>query len=138
MKLSYNQDTQTIHIKDGVKMQFFFLTATALFNVINAILYFFFFLDEQQKKWMGFIWILIGVITLLFYSYFLLKKSTAEEISISDIKSVAERKFFGRKNIHLQLKNGKERTLTDSTSTTERKQFIDFFKNIGISYTLAS
>ena len=81
---------------------------------------------------MGFIWIIIGIFSIVMLIYQLLKKSASEKLNLSDISSLTEKQVFGRKRFSLKLKNGKLRDLMEMKNESDIKETKELFKNIGI------
>ncbi|MCK0114631.1 hypothetical protein MWU32_01370 [Gelidibacter sp. F63206] len=89
-------------------------------------------MDKKQFEWMGFIWILLGLFIIVLIAYQLLKKTASEKLKLSDISSLNETQFFGRKMLRLKLKNGKTRDLMDVKSQKDISEIKEFFSTIGI------
>jgi hypothetical protein len=113
MKIKFNETEKTIEIKDGLKQQYFLLKMSLIFTLINSILFPVFVLDEKQLKWMGFIWIILGITSMGAFIYQIRKKTASEKLNISDISSLIEKQQFGRKRFSLKLTNGKLRDLIE-------------------------
>src|SRR5690606_19416448 len=107
MKIKFNENEKTIEIKDGLKQQYFLMKMALIFTLINSVLFPLFVLNEKQLKWMGFIWIILGIISTGTLIYHRLKKTASEELNLSDISMLTEKQLFGRKRVSLKLTNGK-------------------------------
>src|SRR5690606_12127837 len=113
MKIKFNEKEQTIEIKDGLKQQYFLMKMTLIFTLINSVLFPVFVLNEKQLKWMGFIWIIMGITSTGILIYHRLKKTASEKLNLSDISLLTEKQLFGRKRFSLKLTNGKLRDLLE-------------------------
>ena len=132
MKIKFNEKEKSIEIKDGLKTQYLLIKMTLIFTLINSILFPVFVLDKQQLKWMGFIWIILGLVSMIMLIYQIMKKSTSEKLNLSEISSLTEKQVFGRKRLSLKLKNGKLRDLMEMKNESDIKETKELFKNIGI------
>jgi|26BtaG_2_1085354.scaffolds.fasta_scaffold01695_2 hypothetical protein len=132
MKITFNENEKSIEIKDGLKTQFLLLKISLGFVLANSVLFPVFVLDKKQFEWMGFIWILLGLVIIVLIAYQLLKKTASEKLKLSDISSLNEKQFFGRKMLRLKLKNGKTRDLIDVKSQKDISEIKAFFNTIGI------
>lgn len=132
MKITFNENEKSIEIKDGLKKQFLLLKISLVFTLANSVLFPVFVLNKKQFEWMGFIWILLGLFIIVLITYQLLKKTASESLNLSDITSLNEKQFFGRKMLRLKLKNGKSRDLIGIKSQKDISKIKDFFHTIGI------
>ena len=132
MKITFNENEKSIDIKDGLKKQFLLLKISLVFTLANSVLFPVFVLNKKQFEWMGFIWILLGVFIIVLITYQLLKKTASESLKLSDISSLNEKQFFGRKMLRLKLKNGKSRDLIGVKSQKDISEIKEFFNTIGI------
>ena len=132
MKIEFNEKEKSIEIKDGIKTQYLLIQMMLIFTLINSILFLVFVLDKKQLKWMGFIWIILGLASMIMLIYQILKKSASEKLNLSEISSLTEKQIFGRKRFGLKLKNGKLRDLMDVKNESDIKETKELFKNIGI------
>jgi hypothetical protein len=80
----------------------------------------------------GFIWIILGIFSIVLFAYQIFKKTASEKLKISEISSLTEKQFFGRKRFSLKLKNGKLRDLMEMKNETDIEETKKLFKNIGI------
>jgi hypothetical protein len=132
MKIKFNEKEKSIEIKDGLKTQYLMIKIMLIITLINSILFPVFVLDKEQLEWMGFIWIILGLASLIMLIYQIMKKSTSEKLNLSEISSLTEKQVFGRKRFSLKLKNGKLRDLMDMKNESDIKETKELFKNIGI------
>jgi len=132
MKINFNEKEKSIEIKDGLKTQYLMIKIMLIFTLINSILFPVFVLDKKQLEWMGFIWIILGLASMIMLTYQIMKKSTSEKLNLSEISSLTEKQVFGRKRFSLKLKNGKLRDLMEMKNESDIIETKELFKNIGI------
>ena len=110
MKISYNESKNSIKIDDGAKNQYFLVRAMMILTFTNSLL----FLYNLSKDHFGikaFIWIVLGIISLVLSYFLFLKLSAAKELNLNEIDFLKEKNVLGRKRLSLRLKNGKSRNL---------------------------
>jgi uncharacterized membrane protein YcgQ (UPF0703/DUF1980 family) len=132
MKIKFNEKEKSLEIKDGLKTQYLMIKIMLIFTLINSILFPVFVLDKKQFEWMGFIWIILGLASMIMLIYQIMKKSTSEKLNLSEISSLTEKQVFGRKRFSLKLKNGKLRDLMEMKNESDIIETKELFKNIGI------
>jgi hypothetical protein len=132
MKIKFNEKEKSIEINDGLKTQYFMIKMMLFFTFINSILFPVFVLEKEQLEWMGFIWVILGLASIIMLTYQILKKSTSEKLNLSEIGSLTEKQVFGRKRFSLKLKNGKLRDLMEIKNESDIKETKELFKSIGI------
>ena len=110
MKVSYDESDNSIEINDNLKTQYWFLKALMILNLINAILRLG-MIDVGNYSFFEYLWIPIGLISLVYIYVYFFKKSTVKKIPLSDIEYMQEKSLLGRKIIALKLTNGKTRDL---------------------------
>ncbi len=132
MKINYNDKSKLIEIDDSFKTQYWLINTMLIFTIINSILFLFSVLEKKQLQWVGFIWVFLGIASLIILIYQISKKSAAEKIKLNDIISFNEKCFLGRKKFSLKLKNGKYRDLLEIKNETDIMQIKQLFKNNGI------
>ena len=108
------------------------MNISLIFTLVNSVLFPLFVLDEKQMEWMGFIWIILGIFSIVLFIYQILKKTTSEKLNISEISSLNEKQVFGRKRFSLKLKNGKFRDLMEMKNESDIIKTKEMFENIGI------
>lgn len=135
MKIKFNETEKTIEIKDGLKKQYLLMNISLVFTLVNSVLFPIFVLTKKQMEWMGFIWIIIGIFSILLFTYQTLKKTASEKLKLSEIRSLSEKQVFGRKRFSLKLKNGKLRDLIDVKNESDILEIKKLFKVIGIETT---
>jgi hypothetical protein len=89
-------------------------------------------MDKKQLEWMGFVWIILGLVSMILLLYLKLKKSASEKLYVSEISSFTEKQIFGRKRFSLTLKNGKLRDLMELKNESDIIETKKLFTNIGI------
>ncbi len=132
MKIKFNEKEKSIEIKDGLKTQYLMIKIMLIFTLINSILFPVFVLEKQQLEWMGFIWIILGLASMILLIYQIMKKSTSEKLNLSEISSLTEKQILGRKRFSLKLKNGKLRDLIEMKNESDIRETKELFNNIGI------
>jgi len=132
MKIKFNEKEKSIEINDGLKTQNLMIKVTLIITLINSILFPFFVLDKKQLELRVFIWIILGLVSLIMLIYQIMKKSTSEKLNLSEISSLTEKQVFGRKRFSLKLKNGKLRDLIEMKNQSDIIETKELFKNIGI------
>ncbi|MGB7841629.1 MAG: hypothetical protein WBL21_02480 [Salinimicrobium sp.] len=125
--VKYNETQKSIEIDDGLKTQYWFVNFMGILVIINSVLYPVFVLNKEQFQWFGFIWVIIGLVSVILLAYKLLKKTAAEKIKLAEIKDLEEKEFLGRKKLRLNLTNGKSRDLLSDIVETKR-----FLRELGI------
>ena len=135
MKINYNEQDKSIEINDEIKTQYWFTNAMALLNIINSIIFPVFVLEKKEFLWFGFIWIIIGFASLVGLIYQIMKKSPAEKLKLTEINSLTEKQFIGRKTLALKLKNGKFRDLITMKNEKDINETRELFRSLGIKFT---
>ena len=131
MKINYNEKEKIIEIKDGLKNQYVVIYLGLIFTFVNSVIQTL-MLDKKQMQWIAFIWIILGILSIVLLTYQILKKTASEKLNLSEISSLVEKDFFGRKRISLKLKNGKLRDLMEMKKQYDLIQTKELFKNIGV------
>lgn len=132
MKIQFDEKEKSIEIKDGLKTQYLLIKMMLFITFINSILFPVFILDKKQLEWLGFIWILLGLASMIMLIYQVMNKSTSEKLNLSEISSLTEKQVFGRTRFSLKLKNGKLRDLMEMKNESDIIETKELFKNIGI------
>ena len=131
MKISYNESSRAIEIKDGLKTHVLLIKVLMFLNLANSLLN----LVDLSASNYGFIkliWIFLGLVSVIVLYRFTFKKSTLENIPIAQIKGLSESVFLGRKKYFLELQNGKRRDLLEIKTDAEFKELKKMFSKIGI------
>lgn len=132
MKIQFDEKEKSIEMKDGLKTQYLLIKMMLFITFINSILFPVFILDKRQLEWLGFIWILLGLGSMIMLIYQVMTKSTSEKLNLSEISSLTEKQVFGRTRFSLKLKNGKLRDLMEMKNESDIIETKELFKNIGI------
>lgn len=133
MKLNYNKEENLVQISDTFKTQYWITNVTVIFAIMNCIIFPVFILEKKHMESFGFIWIILGIFLAITLIYQIIKISASNKLKLSEIHSVNEKQFFGRKRISLKLENGKSRDLIDVKNEADLRDVKNFFKNIGIA-----
>ena len=133
MKIAYDETKRSIRIDDGTKQQYFLLKGMMILTLLNSSIYLY-NLSNNHFQMMGFFWIIIAVTSAIILSFLFLKMNTAEIIALDDISHFKEKKMFGRRRIHLRLKNGKKRNLI-TKSNSEASEAKELLERMGIRTT---
>lgn len=132
MKIQYNKTEKLLEIKDGLKTQYFVLNLVMIMNVFNAVVNLY-LIKDRPLGWFGYLWIILGILSIGVLVYQLLKKAAQSKIPLEDIKSLKEKEMlFGRKRLSLELKNGKSRDLIAVKAPSEMAEVKKLCHNIGI------
>lgn len=132
MKVKFNESENAIDIKDGLKSQYLILKILMILNLANAIIRIF-GKATTEYGFMEYIWIGLGIISLVALLMFLFKMSTADKILIEEITELEEKTVFGKKRFSLKLKNGKKRNLGSFKDQFELAKANELFTKIGIA-----
>ena len=130
MKIELNESEKAIEIKDELKNQYLLLKILMILNLANAIVRIF-GKKTTEYGFFEYIWIGMGVISLVILIVFLFKMSTAEKISIEEISRLEEKIVFGKKRFALKLKNGKKRNLGNFKDPFDMAKARELFNKIG-------
>ncbi len=108
MKIKYDDESNSLVIKDNLKMHLMLINLLMIINIINAVLTF--YNNSLAGVKTGWFIITLGVVSLiiLFFSF---SKSTLEIVPLDGIDYFIEKSVLGRKRFSLKLKNGKIRNL---------------------------
>ena len=132
MKIEFNESDNSIEIKDGLKNQYLILKILMILNLANVIIRIF----GKQTTEYGFIeylWVGLGIISLVVLFKFIFRISTAEKILIGEISELEEKTIFGKIGFSLKLKNGKKRNLGNFKDQFELAKARELFTEIGIA-----
>ena len=132
MKIKYNETEKTIEINDGLKNQYLILKILMILNLTNALIRIF-GKNTTEYGFIEYFWIGLGLISLIVLFMFIFKMSTADKISIREIKRLEEKNVFGQKRFALKLKNGKKRNLGNFKDQFELVKARELFTEIGIA-----
>lgn len=133
MEIKFNPNEKTIEIKDGLKSYYFLLKTMMIINLINAVLN---LLDSNATgaNYITLIWVILGVISVAVLYFLISKKTALEKIPIEAIFQLKEKTSFGKQQLCIALKNGKERPLNNVKTQSEFSKTKKLFTKIGITY----
>lgn len=132
MKIQYDKTEKLLEIKDGLKTQYFVLNLVMIMNAFNAVVNLY-LIKDRPLGWFGYLWIILGVVSIGVLIYQLLKKAAHSKIPLEDIRSLKEKEMlFGRKRLSLELKNGKSRDLIAVKEPSEMAEVKKLCRHIGI------
>lgn len=132
MSINYNINDKTVEIKDNSKTHYWITNVSLITVIINCVIFPVFILEKKQMEWFGFIWIILGVLGIIALIHNLMKTSASDKLELTEINSLQEKQFFGRKKISLKLKNGKSRDLIAVKNEADIKAIKTFFCNLDI------
>lgn len=132
VKIDHKEKEKSIVINDKLKTQYWIVNIMLILTIINSILFPVLVLEKQQLQWFGFIWGTIGIASLVILIYQISRKSAAEKLKLTEIISLQEDQFFGRKRFSLKLKNGKYRDLLEVKNEVDIFEIKQLFRNNGI------
>ena len=89
-------------------------------------------MDITKLGLVSYIWILLGIFSLILLVYQLLTKSTLSKIPLDKINKFQEKVFLGKKSFSLELKNKKSRKLTILHREVNVNELKGLFSGIGI------
>ena len=131
MKIKYNEEDKSIEIKDKQKTQYYAINFLMIINIFNAVVNVY-NMNDKQLDWMGYIWVILGIVSLVILVFFIIKKSTLDKIPLEKIQALREKNIFGKKSFSLQLTNGKLRDLTELKSQSDISELKKMFTEMGI------
>ncbi len=124
--IKYNQNKKAITINDGIKEQNFLINTLLILNIANSVLWIYI---KKTEPLFYYLWLTIGLFSLILLFLKLTKISTSKEIKIQDIKDIKTKKVLGNEKIYLLLKNGKKRYILAKNSPEIKKILIGFIEN---------
>ena len=131
MKIIYNDEENSIEIKDDLKNSYFLVKSLIVLNLVNAVIR----LINIEETGFGFqeiLWLIIGLISLIVLYFFLYRKTTADKINLSSIKRLKEKSILGRKRYSIELTNGKQRDLIRVKSDDELVKLKKILNDSGV------
>jgi hypothetical protein len=136
MLIQYDENTNTIFLHDGYKVQHRMLLALIIIKAINgAINGFFNRLDNLEV--ISFFWLLIFVVSLVVLFYHLLKKSAKSKIPVLEVKKLKVKTRWGKKKYALELTNGKTRDLPKFERQEDINALLEAFDHASDSMSLS-
>lgn len=137
MKIKYNKPEQLIELNDGLKTHNTLINFLMVLNIFNASVNLY-TMSKHHFEWMAYIWIVLGVSSLIILIYQLRYKTGLEKIKIDQVEALNEKNFFGKKRFSLKLKNGKSRNLATLNKITEIEALKKMCAEMGITRKIAS
>ena len=134
MKIKLNENEKTIEIKDGLKFQHLMFKISLIISTITSFS-FLVFVSEKTRLELIVFWIFIGITSAGILMYYIFRKTASEKMQLSDIRTLKENNFFGRKSLSLKLTNGKLRDLLTMEKNSDIIEMKKMFENIGIKTT---
>jgi hypothetical protein len=131
MKVEYDTLNKSIQIKDGLKQTYFILKVLMILNLGNALIR---LTGQDTYGVIEYIWIVIGIASLVVLYFFIFKISTAEKIPIDTIKSLKEKSVLGRRRFSFELTDGKKRHLGNFKSEHELAKLRELVQIAGIHH----
>jgi len=116
--IKYNQNKKAITINDGIKEQNFLINTLLIWNIANSVLWIYI---KKTEPLFYYLWLTIGLFSLILLFLKLTKISTSKEIKIQDIKDIKTKKVLGNEKIYILLKNGKKRYILAKNSPEIKK-----------------
>jgi hypothetical protein len=103
-----------------------------ILNIANAVIR---ILGKQTTEYsfLEYIWVGLGIISLVVLFRFLFNMSTSENIPVEQISRLEEKSLFGKKRFALVLQNGKKRRLGNFKTKSELIEVRELFIKIGIA-----
>ena len=131
MNITYNEQDKTINVKDGLKSHLFLMKFLMIVTLINSVVNVY-DLNSMNFTYVSALWIVLGIVAVLFLYNFTVKKSGLEKIPAYQIQGLGEGVFSGRKKYFIILEKGKTRDLLDVKTEADRKKIEQIFKKNGI------
>lgn len=131
MKVSYNETSQSIEIRDGLKKQYLLLKFLMILNLVNAIMR---LVNKEvtSYEFLEYTWVFVGFISLVALFMFIFRLSALENIPIDEIISVEDKTYFGKRRFAFVLKNGKKRNLGSFKSEQELADTLELFDRLSL------
>lgn len=131
MKIQYNEKEKSLEIDDRLKTHYFALKFLMILNIFTAGINLY-TMNGRQFGWIGFVWIFVGILSIVGLIYMWLKKTTLEKIPLEKIIRLKEKKILGMKRFSLELKNGKLRDIIKLNTQSDIMELKKMFADIGI------
>lgn len=132
MNIQFNEEEQSLEIKDHARGQYLLLKGLAIANILNAFIQ----LVLVRENGFGFfdiIWLILGVLSCAALYFFIYKKTTQSKIWIKDIKDFNHKSVWGNSRFSIVLRNGKQRDLLDISTKSEFDVLKLKLKNFGVA-----
>jgi len=124
--VTYNQDKNAIVIKDGINNWALMTNIIMVLNIMNALLRIF---NKKTGQTEFYIWLTLGIISLLFLIYNLIYNSFLKEISLKNIDHLEIKHNHKRDVYSLFFKNGKRRKIL---VPKDNVKVLETIKNVNI------
>ena len=132
MAINYNTSNRTLEIRDSLRTTYGILKVLMLLNMVNAAIWLF-HAEELGINFMKFLWIGIGLLSLVVLLFFILRKSTASTIPVAQVVRLKARSgMFVKNHYALELKGGKIRDLGQMKTPEAREQLHRLMTEAGI------
>ena len=132
MNINYSQKDGILEINDGLRTVYLVLKIAMILNILMAFAHLY-NSGLKELNFLGFLYLIVGLLSMGVLFYLIFKKSTAERIPIGSINKLREKAFFGKRTFSLELKNGKIRDLTHIKTESEIAQLKRLFLDLGVS-----
>jgi len=124
--IEFNENTNSLTINDGLKNNSLIMNFLMFLNILNSALRVF---KKNISNFEFYLWIFIGLISILVLLYKFFKTVSSKEIKVDNIKYLKIKEVFGNERFSLILKNGKKRIVIIRKNSSEIKNTIS---DIGI------
>ena len=124
--IEFNKNTNSLTINDGLKNNSLIMNFLMFLNILNSALRVF---KKNISNFEFYLWIFIGLISILVLLYKFFKTVSSKEIKVDNIKYLKIKEVFGNERFSLILKNGKKRIVIIRKNSSEIKNTIS---DIGI------
>lgn len=121
--INIDTDQGVITINDKQPILYLSLKFAMLVNLFNA------YIQINSNSQLNFIWIPLGLLSLILLIFMSYKTTTKKTISIEDINRLKMTTILGRKSYSILLKNGKKRNLDLSKNSTDLINLKEFIKS---------
>ncbi|WP_289045820.1 hypothetical protein [uncultured Olleya sp.] len=131
MNIKYNENNQTIEIKDGLKTHHMLIKSIMILNLVNAILNIY-DVNITKLSFMSTIWIFLALLSVFVLYIFFTKKSSLENIPVKNIEALEQKTSLGSKRYTFKLTNGKTRDLNELKTIKDVNTLKKMLTKIGV------
>ncbi|WP_054851638.1 hypothetical protein [Olleya sp. ITB9] len=131
MNIKYNENNQTIEIKDGLKTHHMLIKSIMILNLVNAILNVY-DVNITKLSFMSTIWIFLALLSVFVLYIFFTKKSSLENIPVKNIEALEQKTSLGSKRYTFKLTNGKTRDLNELKTIKDVNTLKKMLTKIGV------
>ncbi|AXO80062.1 hypothetical protein DZC78_06545 [Olleya aquimaris] len=131
MNIKYNENNQTIEIKDGLKTHHMLIKSIMILNLVNAILNVY-DVNITKLSFMSTIWIFLALLSIFVLYIFFTKKSSLENIPVKNIEALVQKTSLGSKRYTFKLTNGKTRDLNELKTIKDVNTLKKMLTKIGV------